>query len=283
MLFLLLFTGLAYSQPQVPRISLHFSDVPVKEAFLEIEKQSGYTISYPTQGFNASRKVSVQEDDVSIHTVMEKMLSNTGFTFLIKNKTILIRKKEAGGSSGSNGITRMGVLAGNVTDDKGNPLASATVRIIELKKVIRTSDDGSFMVNLPSGAYSLDISFISYEGMRMQEVVIHPSKTTTIVPRLIPANGQLTDVVVTALGISKDKRQLGYAAQEIKGEDINTARTTNMFEGLQGRVAGLNMTQTSSGLTKTARIVLRGESSLNINKNQALIVVDGVPINNVGG
>jgi TonB-linked SusC/RagA family outer membrane protein len=281
LLLLLILNGSAFSQQPDERISLHFSNLSVKDAFLQIESRSGYTISYPTQGFNAARKITLQEEAISVKNAMEKILLNTGFTFLVKNKTILIREKMQ--ESEANRVTQTGTLTGKVTDDKGNPLSSASITVSGIRKTIRTADDGSFRVYVPAGTYSVEASFISFEVKQVSQVLVQPSAVTNIDIVLIPANDLLTSVVVTALGITKEKRQLGYASQEIKGEDINTARTTNMFEGLQGRVAGLNMTQASSGLTKTARIVLRGESSLNINKNQALIVVDGVPINNVGG
>jgi len=92
----------------------------------------------------------------------------------------------------------------------------------------------------------------------------------------------LGEVVVTALGISKNKRNLTYATQSVSVEDISKARELNVVNSLSGKVAGMDISRSSSGLGGSSRVTLRGERSITGN-NQALIVVDGVPIDNSGG
>src|SRR5690606_18645061 len=91
---------------------------------------------------------------------------------------------------------------------------------------------------------------------------------------------ELSEVVVTALGIEREKRDLGYAVQEVNGDDISQARETNIGNALAGKVAGVTVVGNPSGIGGSARITIRGERSLDLNRNQPLFIVDGVPITN---
>src|SRR5690606_12283466 len=91
---------------------------------------------------------------------------------------------------------------------------------------------------------------------------------------------ELESVVVTALGISRQEKALGYSAQQVKAEDLNDARSNNWSSALSGKVAGLQLLSAGSGPINSTRITLRGDVSLNPNNNNALIVVDGVPMSN---
>src|SRR5690606_7584981 len=143
----------------------------------------------------------------------------------------------------------------------------------------KTGADGSFSLTLPAGTYTFTLSYISYRETTRQAKV-EAGKTIRLSVTLQPQAGVLIDLVVPALGFTQDTTPLGYAARVVAGEDINVAKGTNMFSALQGKVAGMNMNQSSTGIMNTSKITLRGESSLNFGNNQALIVVDGVPINN---
>jgi TonB-dependent SusC/RagA subfamily outer membrane receptor len=90
----------------------------------------------------------------------------------------------------------------------------------------------------------------------------------------------LSEVTVTALGIKREKKALGYAVQDVKGDDLIKARETNLLNSLAGKVAGMTIVGNPSGIGASARVSIRGERSLNINNNQPLFVVDGVPITN---
>ena len=89
----------------------------------------------------------------------------------------------------------------------------------------------------------------------------------------------MDEVIVTALGISREKKSLGYSVQEIQGQDMNEARETNFINGLAGKVAGVQISS-SSAVGASSRIVIRGESSLDFGSNSPLYIVDGVPVGN---
>ncbi|MGY2134632.1 SusC/RagA family TonB-linked outer membrane protein [Hymenobacter sp. HD11105] len=164
-------------------------------------------------------------------------------------------------------------VSGTVTDDQGLGLPGATV--IVKGTTTGTSTD-------PEGAYTLNVSpdavlVVTYIGYLTQEVPV--GGKTQINLRLSPDAKQLNEVVVTALGIEREQKALGYAAQTIDGEALLEARPNNFAQALSGKVAGLNLVSAGSGPVNSTRITLRGDNSLNPNGNNALIILDGVPMN----
>ena len=169
-------------------------------------------------------------------------------------------------------------ISGTVTDENGVPLPGATVTIEGSSDGVSTDFDGNYSINASSGD-TLVFSFVGYESV---STVVGSS--TTVDAQLSPDNA-LDEVVVTALGISRQKKSLGYGITELSSDQINTVKDHNIANSLAGKVPGLNLTQ-SGMLGAGSRIVIRGNNSLSGN-TQALIVVDGVPINadgiNAGG
>lgn len=166
-------------------------------------------------------------------------------------------------------------ISGKVTsaDDGGAiPGVSVSVRGTTLGTI--TDMDGAFRLKVPQDARTLVFTFV---GMATQEVAI--GNQTTINIKLASDNISVDEVVVTALGISKDKKSLGYSVQDVKGDDITKAKETNVINSLQGRVSGAQITSSSGAVGASSRIVIRGISSLSGN-NQPLFVVDGIPIDN---
>ncbi|MEZ4829017.1 MAG: SusC/RagA family TonB-linked outer membrane protein [Bacteroidia bacterium] len=164
-------------------------------------------------------------------------------------------------------------ITGKVTDDTGAPLSGASVLVEGTQTGALTNDGGMYKLTLPSGAEKLVFSFL---GFGRQTVDINGR--TTIDVTLLPQDAQVDEVIITALGIERDKKALGYAAQEVAGAELLEARETNIVNSLAGKVAGVQITNGNSGAGSTSRIVIRGESSLT--NNNPLFVVDGVPISN---
>lgn len=168
--------------------------------------------------------------------------------------------------SSENGETLIGV---NVYE-ANNPTNGTTTDI-----------DGKFSLTVASGEAIIVASYAGFETIR-QPVNSQSNLTLTMTVGV-----DLGEVVVTALGIKREEKALGYSVQTINSEEVNTVRPKNMLNALTGKVAGLQINAASNGLTSSTRLTLRGESSLNINDNSPLIVIDGIPINNniygVGG
>ena len=168
-------------------------------------------------------------------------------------------------------------VTGTVTNNEGAPVANASYLVKGTKTGGVTNDNGNFTVTVPGPKSVIVITSVNYA---MQEVTVGQNSTLSIV--LQPTTGSLTEVVVTALGIKREKKSLGYAVQEVKGESLVEAREPNLVNTLSGKVAGLQVVKSSNGPGGSSKIVLRGFNSLTGN-NQPLIVVDGIPVDNFTG
>src|SRR5690554_6295045 len=161
-----------------------------------------------------------------------------------------------------------------VAQEDGLGLPGVTVQITGTSEGTQTDADGTYTLTVPASATTIDFSFIGYER---QTVTI--GTQTTINVTMVPDAQQLGEVVVTALGIVRQKNELTYAAQQVKAEDITRTRDNNFVNALSGKVAGLEIRQ-SGTMGGSTNVVMRGVKSMTGN-NQALFVVDGAPISNV--
>lgn len=166
------------------------------------------------------------------------------------------------------------LVSGKVTDAKdGSGLPGVSVGIKGTGKGALSANDGSYKLEVPEGSV-LVFSFIGYAP---KEVPVGSQSTINVT--LGTDNKDLSEVVVTALGIKREKRTLGYTTQEVKGDDIVQSKEVNFLNGLQGKVAGVQINNLSGTPGAGTKIVIRGGASLTGN-NQPLFVVDGVPISN---
>jgi TonB-linked SusC/RagA family outer membrane protein len=167
-------------------------------------------------------------------------------------------------------------VTGVVTDvTTGEPVPGASVVQKNTTNGTITDVEGVYMLNVPQGA-TIVFSFV---GFATQEIVADAAGTYNI--QLEPAVFDVDEVVVTALGISRQKKALGYSVSELGGEELSTVKESNVMNSLTGKVAGVVITQSTSGPGGGSRVIIRGNNSLR-GENQPLYVVDGVPIDNSG-
>jgi len=171
-------------------------------------------------------------------------------------------------------VAQSKLVTGKITDSTGNPISGASVRIKGIKKGTSAGADGSFRISVPPEA-TLQVSAIGFDP---RDIDVSNASTVAIELR---AGGTrvLNEVVVTALGIRRDKRDLTYSAQEIKGDVLVAAKQDNVINGLAGKVSGVQITNSTGMPGSSARIVIRGATSL-VGENQPLFIVDGIPIDN---
>lgn len=177
---------------------------------------------------------------------------------------------------GVNSALAQSTITGKVTGDDGMPVPGATIVIKGTTLGTIAGADGTYKLSVPQGAKADSIQF-SFIGM--ETVVEAIAGRTTINSQLKRGDVAVDEVVVTALGISRDQKTLGYAATKVSSDDIVGARTTNVADALAGKVAGLQVNSTSSNPGAASNVVIRGFSSIN-GSNQPLYVVDGIPMTN---
>jgi len=166
-------------------------------------------------------------------------------------------------------------VTGKVVDaSDGSVLPGVNVIIQGTTQGVTADFDGSYSIKVPNTTSVLEFSYLGYT----KEFVEVGSRSTIDVSLTQDAT-ELTEVVVTAFGIEKQKKALGYSVEELQGDDLTVARDANLMNSIKGKVAGVFVNSSSSGLGGSSFVSIRGNSSLG-GDNQPLYVVDGVPINN---
>ncbi len=165
-------------------------------------------------------------------------------------------------------------LTGKVTGDKNTPLISATILVKGASSKALTNSEGVFSVMVPSGNAVLEVSSVGYVTKQVQ---VAGNLTNINVSLDETQDNSLQDVVVTALGITKQTRNLSYSVTQLKGDRFTDSRTPNLGNALSGKVAGVSVTPPASGVGGSSRVVIRGGSSL-LGNDQPLYVINGVPM-----
>jgi TonB-linked SusC/RagA family outer membrane protein len=168
-------------------------------------------------------------------------------------------------------------ITGQVLDQVGEPLIGANVKVVDSEEGTSTDVDGKFALTISETTKQLVVSYLGFIDTQ-----IELDTRTNYSITLTENTNELNTVLITALGIKRKTKSLGYAVQKVDGKDISVVKTPNLLDNLTGKLAGVNITQGSSGVGSSSRIVIRGESSLS-GDNQPLFVVNGVPISNSSG
>ncbi|MBP8790518.1 MAG: SusC/RagA family TonB-linked outer membrane protein [Breznakibacter sp.] len=253
------------TSPVFSQISLSLKNSTVDDVLKGIQKQSDYQFFY--NDAIAALKVDLfSTKEASIGTVMTLLKQKTGIDFRIEDSIVYLSIKVKGQDSQ---IPYQ--VKGKVLDGTGNPLVGVNVMVKGTTSGMITDMDGQFELMVPGKQSELVFSYIGFISQ-----VVGPGLSNNLTVVLKENITEVSEVVVTALGIKREKKMLGYAMQEIKSEDLNPTGDASVTSALQGKVAGLQMNSSSTGLGGSTKITIRGNSSLSDN-NQPLWVVDGVP------
>ncbi len=261
-------------------ITLNENNVPLSRVLKEIKKQSNYVFFYEHNALDNIDNVSIHVKDADINSVLRLCLKGQPLSFTISGNFIGIKRERAAIAASEKTEVLLEAtppaitIAGEVVDSANNPVPDVSVVIKGSKSGTTTNKDGRFSLESAASSGTLIVSHIGYIT---QEVSFSGNVHLKIT--LLSQVAIQKDVVVTALGIKKEKRALGYSVTEVKGEELTQARSVNISSALEGKVAGLNITSTASGPGGAQRITIRGDGSISGN-NQPLIVVDGMPLNN---
>lgn len=176
-------------------------------------------------------------------------------------------------------MAQTSTIQGTVTDSEtSETLPGVNVFIQSLNKGAATNSSGEYQIEeVPYGTYEIRLSYVGYNTKTVSVTVDEPTETVDLT--MVSSVQRLDDVVVTAFGVEREQRSLGYSSQEVSAEELSQNPEVNFVNSLQGKVAGVNITQGSGAVGSSSRIVLRGVSSLT-GENQPLFIIDGVYVDN---
>lgn len=261
----LIFTGMLMGSVlgKAQNVTLDFAQAKLKDVLSSIESQTGYVPVFSEQLLDVERTVSIQVKDMPLEKALERLVSGTTVIAEVKNgKIYFVKKTQHAGQEAS-----LKTLAGSVKDINGEIIIGANILVKGTTNGTITDIDGNFSLSeVPENATLV----ISYIGYTTQELAVKNAKSFHI--RLKEDSETLEEVVVTALGIKREEKALGYAVQKVSGSTLNTVKTVDVATSLTGKIAGLNI-QNSTEFNSASSLLLRGETPL--------LVVDGVPYKNL--
>ena len=273
--FLLMMSSVPMSimaSAQNQRVSLEFKKAPLVKVLEEIGRQSAMPVVYNVDDVDNFLKVTVTAKDEAVAQVLNRVLNGTSVSYAIANGHIVLSK--AGKVTSINQQKQETVkVKGKVVDATGEPLIGVSILVKGSTNGTVTDVDGNFNIEAVKGA-TLEISYIGYTT---QSIPVTGNVSLNIVMK--EDSEQLEEVVVTALGIKRSEKALSYNVQKVGGDELTAIKDANFMNSLNGKVAGVNIQRSASGVGGSTRVVMRGNKSI-AGDNNVLYVVDGIPIGN---
>lgn len=281
MTFVLLALAIVQAQANsyAQKITLNRTNTSLVEIINEIRQQSGYDFLYNNTLMRDVKPISVKVHNATIEEALTICLKGQPISFKIEEKAVLLKKKEVPSTKNNNTEASATALLqqhirGTVIDDDRKPLESVTITNLKNKKTTTTDGQGNYQLEASVGD-QIRFSLIGYAPKIISVTAgqNQPQVTLSI------AATEIEETVVTALGIRREERALGYAVSEVSGDGLKKARETNVINSLAGKVPGLIINSTAGGPAGSSRVIIRGNTTVTGN-NQPLYVVDGVPMDN---
>lgn len=255
--------------------------VSLKEALIKLKKFQNVRIAYKEgllDGKLISAELMEKAEGMETEAALRLLLSDFALAYMRVNKTQYSIYTPTASTILNVNSLMADKLKGKVTGPDGSPVPGASIVLKGNSNVAAMAGpDGSFELNL-KGATPPFVLVISSMGFAKKEVNVTDADAPLAIS-LAESNESLSEVVVTALGIRKEKKALVYAVSEVKGSEFTQAREVNVANALSGKIPGVNATSLASGPGGSSRVIIRGNSSLGSN-NQPLYVVNGMPIDN---
>ena len=260
------------AQAQTARFTIHMENVPMEQVVNEIEKQSRYLFLFNKDIDSRRIIVSVDAENQTITHILPVLFKDTELDYTIEGMSILVTKKAEASEKPIQ-------VRGKVLDQQGQPIVGASVIVQGTTVGVSTDAQGRFELVVPAPVASrvLEISYLGYETAH-----VAVGSRTRFDVTLREAASEIEQVVVTALGIKRQEKALSYNVQQVAPSDITMVKDANFMNSLTGKVAGVTINASSSGVGGASKVVMRGTKSI-LQSSNALYVIDGIPMNNVGG
>lgn len=268
-LYMFLIQATAFAQNGV-RITIQKENITVIEALEEVGKQSKLSVGYNDSQLKDKPAIHLNLIKVEFEKALSIILRGTGYTYQIKSNYIKIIPQSKVESPATKQIT------GRVVDEKNAPLIGVNIKVEGTDYGTITDLDGKYTINAPMNSV---VSF-TYIGYAPSYIKVTDKSVYNI---QMSANVEvLNEVVVTALGIKREQKALSYNVQQVKSDQLTEIKDANFINSLNGKVAGVNINSSSSGVGGASKVVMRGTKSIEQTSN-ALYVIDGIPLYNFGG
>src|SRR3712207_1736897 len=260
-------TGNVFSQSvKAPIIA---TNVTIEQVLNRIEKASDYVFLFNDETLNTKKIVSVNNKNGNITEILDHIFRNTNIVYAIVDKQIILSVKKNNANKKRTSATLN--LNGTVKDLQGEPLVGVSIKVKDSALGTITDIDGNFSIDVEEGAI-LEASYIGYASKTFKVGSNH------VLALVLEEDKQvLNEVVVTALGIKRETKALTYNVQELKGKEVTKVKDANFVNSLAGKIAGVTINQSSSGVGGSSRVVMRGTKSL-FGENNAHYVLDGIPM-----
>jgi len=264
------------------RITLHLSSKEIRTVLKMITTSAEVGFTYNSRILPESKKITVIANDEKLGDVLSRIFGPLDIAYEAIGKQIVLKRRngQLADRLSKEEVTgeMFKLISGTVLSGDNNPLSGVSVTVAGTSRGTVTDEKGHFQVQANEGE-TLVFSSIGFQTVR---ITVGTNAVVNIT--LIKSDNSLNDVVVTALGIKREARSIGYSAQRVSGSDIVQANPPDLASGLMGKSAGLNITTSNGVQGNSQRIVIRGNNSIT-GSNQPLIVIDGIQVQNdpVGG
>ncbi|MDO5979579.1 SusC/RagA family TonB-linked outer membrane protein [Flavivirga spongiicola] len=265
----------ANTYSQNTKVTLNLENVTIENVLKKIESQSEFIFFYENSIVNLDKKVSISVNKKRISHVLKHLFSKSYISYEVLNKHIMLKLHSEKTKTPllNNVVIQQSEIKGTVTDQSNVPLPGVNIIIQNTSTGTQTDFDGNYTLEASKG----DVLIFSFLGMKTQTIEV--GDNTILNVTMLEDAANLNEVVVTALGIKREKKAITYSAQNVGVDEVSEARSLNVANSLSGKVAGLNFSTASNGVGSSSRVTLRGNRSLTGN-NQPLYVIDGIPIDN---
>ncbi len=232
------------------KLNINQKNITVKGALRMIEDKTDYYFMYSALVVDDKRVIDIDAVNKSVPEILDDIFKGTDISYVIDGRLIALSKE----GESSSFIQQARPVSGKVTDTSGSPLPGVSVIIKGTNQGIVTDGNGNYsLLNVSENA----VLVFSFVGMKVQEITV--AGKTQINVKMEEETLGINEVVVTALGISREKKVLGYAVQEVKGELVEKSKELDINNSLNGRVAGVFVSQGRANVgNSNARIVIRG-------------------------
>ena len=261
------------SYAQTAKLTLDLKNATIKDVLLYIEDHSEFAFMYDNNKVDVTRKVDINVKEKTIDSILEQLFGKGQITYQTMGRHIIIVPKENSTGKFTDQQPQQKTVSGKVTDTRNQPLPGVTVVVKGTTQGTVTNADGNYTISSLPGNSTLQFSFV---GMRSQEVVVGNQTNINVV--MEEETIGIEEVVAIGYGTAK-KSDLTGAVVSVQGEAIAERQSTQISQALQGSVSGVMVTRNNNAPGSTATIRIRGITS--IGDSNPLVIVDGVPVNNI--